>query len=221
MNTRLNSSNGHLIVVTLLIAMSGCATTQPQGRAPATGDQVASPSPAVPSVGTDVACIYPELREHLLHMMELDQARRKALPANGPAQEQVEALAYIDACNTKRMKQIVRDYGWPTRSLVGDDGSHAAWLLVQHADQDPVFQSRCLDLMHAELTVGEVFPQDVAYLTDRVLVHQNQPQLYGTQFHQVDGKMVPQPIQDPLTVDAHRAEVGLSNMADYKKLMKT
>jgi hypothetical protein len=51
-----------------------------------------------------------------------------------------EHLQAVDAANTARMKRIVAERGWPGRSLVGDDGAQAAWLLVQHADHDPAFQ---------------------------------------------------------------------------------
>ncbi len=110
-------------------------------------------------------------------------------------------------------------YGWPGKSLVGKDGANAAWLLVQHADRDPAFQKRCLDLMKEAARKGEVSGQELAYLTDRVRVAQGEKQLYGTQFHTVDGRLVPQPIEDEPNVDKRRKEIGLSTMAEYEKLM--
>lgn len=207
------------LALTPCLALTGCLVPPAAHPPPGPVSQVGSTGPVTLSVRQEVT--FPGLREDLLEMMELDQAARSRMSSTNPDPTAAEAMTQIDACNTDHMKRIVRDYGWPTRSLVGQDGAHAAWLLVQHADQNPVFQSRCLDLMHAELTVGEVDPQDVAYLTDRVLVNQNKPQVFGTQFHRVDGKSVPRPIQEPLTVDVRRAEIGLSNMADYKNLMKT
>jgi hypothetical protein len=56
-------------------------------------------------------------------------------------------LTEIDARNRARMKEIVDRYGWPGKSLVGGDGSNAAWLLVQHADPDHPFQKRCVGLL--------------------------------------------------------------------------
>lgn len=35
---------------------------------------------------------------------------------------------------------VIAEVGWPGRSMVGDDGASAAWLPVQHAGTDPVFQ---------------------------------------------------------------------------------
>lgn len=74
----------------------------------------------------------------------------------------------MDRDNTRWLDELVQRQGWPTRSVVGEKAAQAAWLLVQHGDQDPAWQRRCLDLMHAVPNDG-VSPADVAYLTDRVL----------------------------------------------------
>ena len=64
----------------------------------------------------------------------------------------------------------------------------AAWLMAQHAIHDPEFQRECLGLLEAAVWQGEASPRNLAYLTDRVLVHEGRPQRYGTQFmHGHDG----------------------------------
>lgn len=129
------------------------------------------------------------------------------------------ALEEIDRDNTARLRAIVSEHGWPTRSLVGADGAKAAWLLVQHADLAPDFQRRCLELMQAA-PEGEVARDHIAYLTDRVAVNSGQPQVYGTQFHSVGGKLVPRPIRDPQAVDARRANMNLSSLGIYTRHME-
>jgi hypothetical protein len=64
-------------------------------------------------------------------MSEVDQKMRKS--------EQWDSS--IDLANTQRMKEIVEQMGWPTRSKVGGHASEMAWLLVQHADHDRAFQN--------------------------------------------------------------------------------
>jgi hypothetical protein len=71
---------------------------------------------------------------------------------------------------------------------VGADGASAAWLLMQHAAADRAFLRECLDLMVAALESGEVSPSEVAYLTDRVLLAERQPQVYGTQVTRQGGE---------------------------------
>jgi len=100
------------------------------------------------------------------------------------------------------------------------DGAFAAWLLVQHADADPEFQAYCLELMKDAYESGEVRGQDLAYLTDRVLVNQGKKQLYGTQFWTPPGgKIQPRPIEDEAKLDERRSKMGLGLFAEYKKMM--
>jgi hypothetical protein len=121
--------------------------------------------------------------------------------------------------NTKWLKGVVERHGWPTNRLVGADGARAAWLLVQHADADPEFQRRCLELM-AKLPKNEVSQSNLAYLTDRVLLAEGKKQLFGTQFTAVDGKWKPRPLEDEANVDKRRAEAGLPPLAEYIKLIE-
>jgi hypothetical protein len=81
-------------------------------------------------------------------------------------------MGEVDQDNTRWLKGVVAWYGWPTRSMVGDDGAAAAWLLVQHADHDRAFQRRCLVLMQA-LPADQTSPEHIAYLADRVRSAEN------------------------------------------------
>jgi hypothetical protein len=123
----------------------------------------------------------------------------------------------VDAANTARMKRIVAERGWPGRSLVGEDGAQAAWLLVQHADHDPAFQRACLELLSHAVQAGEADARQQAYLTDRVLLAEGNQQRYGTQFMLVGGSWQPRPLTDPDHVDERRRQVGLEPLADYRQ----
>jgi hypothetical protein len=182
----------------------------------------------------------PELRLELLRRVKVDQDARMALVAWKKERGYVDAvdvaalspelkaeydklstaLTQADRANTERLSAIVEQHGWPTNSLVGADGANAAWLLVQHADKDTKFQRKCLDLM-VKLPKDEVSQRDLAYLTDRVLLHEGKKQLYGTQMTIADGKWEPQPLEDPAHVEQRRAEAGLEPLAEYIKLMES
>jgi hypothetical protein len=111
------------------------------------------------------------------------------------------------------IKGIIADYGWPTITMVGKKAAHAAWLLVQRADEDPVFQRACLKMMQSALRKKEVFPADVAHLTDRVLFNFGKKQKFGTQFRLHEGKREPYPIFNPKDVDKRRIAYGLPPIA--------
>ncbi len=170
------------------------------------------------------------LAAELLQMSLADQDARAAwlaLPRDasgrtGPDGEAAaELVQRLDREHTQRMKQIVAEHGWPTRSLVGVEGSHAAWLLVQHADRDPEFQAKCLELMRAAVAAGEADASELAYLEDRVRVAQGRLQLYGTQLESDGtGGWRAKPVEDPGGLDARRAKLGLPPMADYLEMVR-
>ncbi len=124
-------------------------------------------------------------------------------------------MGEIDRKNAAWLKGVIDKQGWPGATRVGQDGANAAWLLVQHADHDRAFQKRCLGLLREAVQKGEATGQQLAYLTDRVLVGEGKKQVYGTQLQTVDGKLVPQPIGDEAHVDQRRKEAGLMPLKDY------
>jgi len=161
-----------------------------------------------------------KLRQELLGMVERDQEARRAIAPDGgpgadPDSEEAMRMCQVDDVNTARMREIIEEHGWPGRSLVGEDGADAAWLLVQHADAEREFQKHCLGLMTEAVGAGEARADLLAYLTDRVLVGEGELQRYGTQLHRVDGKWAPFALADEEQVDQRRAAVGLGPLADY------
>lgn len=167
------------------------------------------------------------LAKALARMVQADQEVRNEITqamtsGNNQAIPQIaRRMEEIDRHNTSQMRQIVKTYGWPTVKLVGRQGAQDAWLLVQHADQNPKFQRECLDLMQPLLASEQVSKQNVAYLTDRVLLAEGKKQLYGTQFQQnAKGEWEPKPIEDPENVDKRRLEMGLNTLAEYRKMIE-
>ena len=167
----------------------------------------------------------PALRQELLKRVEQDQAIRNELIKKGiehPDESVLKRMQAIDAANTERMRAIVRQYGWPGPELVGQDGTEAAFLLIQHAEL--AFQKEMLPLVEKVYKSGKLSGQNYALLLDRVLVREDKPQVYGTQAKGVKewkGKEpVLEPIEDEANVDKRRAEVGLFSLSEYRQLLK-
>jgi len=131
------------------------------------------------------------------------------------------AMAARDRANTEWLKGVVAEHGWPKVSDVGEQAANQAWLLVQHADHDPVFQLEALRLMEPLVAQREVSGRDFAYLTDRVMLKLTGKQRYGTQFICVDGKYAPQPLEDEAAVDRLRREAGMETQAENTARMRT
>jgi hypothetical protein len=86
-------------------------------------------------------------------------------------------------------------------------------LIVQHSDQDPVFQGLVLnDISRQAFTVDTI---DAAYLEDRVDVAMGQDQKFGTQLTCVEGRRVPLPVAEPARLDQRRLALGMKTISQY------
>ena len=178
---------------------------------------LAAPLAAQPPAADSVR--NPALRSELLEMGRVDQEVREGFSAERMQDTAfLRRMSSVDSAHTGRMRQILREHGWPGRTLVGAEAANAAFLLIQHT-ADNELQREGLRLMQAAAP-GEVRLPDVAYLTDRVRVRQGLTQLYGSQFSMVDGRWVADPIEDPARLDERRAAMGLPPMADYVRMVQ-
>jgi len=151
--------------------------------------------------------------------------RRLAAPPAGQYEVRLpddlaEEWRRVDTGNTRWLDELVATRGWPGRTLVGADGAGAAWLLAQHADRDPELQRSFLEAPRGAVAAGEASRANLAYLEDRVRVHDGRPQLYGTQFTVTDGEFGRCPIEDPARLDERRAEAGLDPFAAYEERLR-
>lgn len=148
-----------------------------------------------------------ELRKEILGMRDEDQEMLKS-----------KYDKVIIRKNTERAREILRQYGWPIRPLVGEDGSNAFWLLVQHSDHDAEFQKEALRLLEDAVQKGEASKRNLAYLIDRVRINSGEPQVFGTQFQR--DILEPRPIEDRGHLEERRKEFGLETFEEYRKIMK-
>ncbi|GAA4566587.1 hypothetical protein GCM10023176_16990 [Micromonospora coerulea] len=183
-----------LLPAAALMALGACTT--PGG----------SPEPPPPAPRTVSPAAFDQaLHDELIGMLERDQADRTGRPQ-----------AESDQTRTARLKDIIREHGWPTVGLVGEDGEDAASTIAQHSDFDPAFQQEVLELLRAAVADGQASPGNLAYLEDRVAVGKGEPQVYGTQIRcGPDGAAPATPLKDEAAVDQRRAEAGLGTLASY------
>lgn len=161
-----------------------------------------------------------DLANELLKMETEDLNTRKMLVEKGELfnakNDYHPVMKTVHEKNNKRVKEIIREYGWPSYSLVGKDGCHAAWLIVQHAILEPELQKYALDLLKQAANKNEADMKMVAFLEDRLLMMEGKPQSYGTQ-HIVDktiNRLVPYEIVDAENVNVRRAKIGMEPLEE-------
>ena len=160
------------------------------------------------------------LRQELLAMLAEDLSVREELAVDGSLFEGYHPrMEAVHRKNAARLAEFIGRYEWPGRSLVGDDGAEAAWMIVQHAISEPDLQRKALALIQEAVARGEAQAWQAAMLEDRIRGFEGKLQIYGTQFDWDDGReMSPYPgIEDPEQVDERRRQVGLEPLADAIK----
>ena len=129
----------------------------------------------------------------------------------------VERQNDLDGKNRQRLDEIVKQHGWPKKSVFGEEASGVAFLIVQHAELD--YQKKYLPLIKEAVTQKEARRSDLAMLEDRILTREGKKQVYGTQLrlNQTTQRMELYPIEDEESIDSRRAAAGLEPLAEYLK----
>jgi hypothetical protein len=155
------------------------------------------------------------LAVELIAMAAEDQRVRAELLAEGVLFNGYQPrMAEVHHRNAVRLAALMKDIGWPGRSVVGREAADAAWLVLQHSIGDPAVMRRGLELTRSAAP-GEVDPIQLAMLEDRVRTFSGLPQIYGTQFDWDERReMQPRPIEDAARVDERRAAIGLPPLAE-------
>jgi hypothetical protein len=165
--------------------------------------------------GTDLS-----LQKQLLGMREEDQSiRMREINASSKGRATLaKQMENTDLRLTRELKKIVAAHGWPTIALVGSKASEAAGLILIHS-RDHDWQAQMLPSLQRLAEQEKIFGDQVALLTDKILVARGVPQKFGTQFKFVNGKMIMEPVEDPPHLEQRRARYGLPPMSVYRKML--
>jgi len=160
-----------------------------------------------------------ELQKHLISLATEDQKLIEKLSKSGGLanykDEVHPELKVVFKRNTQKAKEVIKKYGWPTLSLVGEKGSEAMYHIVQHSVLDEAFMQACVPLLAEQVKNKEAKGSQLAFLQDRTLMQKNKPQLYGTQhIEDENGKIVPYKIHNPKEVDKRRLDLGLEPLKE-------
>jgi uncharacterized protein (DUF952 family) len=158
------------------------------------------------------------LRRELLDLKAEDARVREALERDGRLLLGYDPeLEVVHRRHAARLREIIAAHGWPTRSLVAEDGVEAAWLIAQHDIAEPSFQRQSLKLLDDACSRGDVPAWQPAYLLDRIRMFEGWPQVYGTQMAPDErGGMDVWPIAERRTLNERRRRVGLPSFEERR-----
>lgn len=126
--------------------------------------------------------------------------------------------------NQKKLKKLIRKYGFPTISKVGLHAQFSAFLIIQHSD----IQEKYYLLVKKAYEKNDYHPACYALITDRWLIQNGKPQRYGTQIRTIteekDGitykKRILSPIENLNKIDEIRLKMKLPPLNEYLQTMK-
>ena len=132
--------------------------------------------------------------------------------------------AYKDSVFTTNklfLEEVINQYGYPGYDLVGKEGEKNYWLMVQHCDFDPQFQTSVLKKLEKQVAINNANNQNFGLLTDRVNINTGKKQVYGSQviYVKTTGQAIPKPLIDSLNVNKRRKSVGLEPIEEYLNMM--
>ncbi|KXH82747.1 DUF6624 domain-containing protein [Chryseobacterium kwangjuense] len=155
--------------------------------------------------------ITPEKRDQLLKDLNIDAEEFK--------KKSWQLVAEHDSLNMKKIENIISQYGYPGKTLVGEPTNQAAWYVIQHSKKI----GKYLPLIKDAGKKKEIPFTWVAIMEDRYLMYENKEQIYGTQgkgemTKDKDGKEVfinfIWPVKDLKNVDKRRKEAGFTSTVE-------
>lgn len=150
------------------------------------------------------------VREEVMRLYRHPSPSQDSLVAAVVLQEQV------DAENQRVVFGLLDNGGWPEG--LSEGANRGIWYVIQHASQEDI--RRYLPMIGDAAAKGRIGMADYALTMDRVLMHDKQPQRYGSQTFLVNvdgeqGTLWLWPVEDAVRLDSLRAAVGLQPIADY------
>lgn len=127
-----------------------------------------------------------------------------------------QLVAEHDSLNMQKIENIIAQYGYPGKTLVGEPTNQAAWYVIQHSTKI----GKYLPLIKEAGKKKEIPFTWVAMMEDRYLMNENKEQIYGTQgkgemTKDKDGKQIfinfVWPVKDLKNVNKRRKEAGFDS----------
>ncbi|MBT0812883.1 hypothetical protein KIH41_16470 [Litoribacter ruber] len=164
----------------------------------------------------------PDISAKLIGLKKADLKLREKLVKSGKLfQGYNEEMRSLHKINGDILMEIISEIGYPTIEKVGEEANEATWLVIQHAIDQPQLILLCEKLLKTAVEEGQAEPIHLAFLTDRIAVLQNKPQLFGTQFDWgPNGELHPNHYDDLILVNERRKAIGLNTLEEQTDIIR-
>ncbi|WP_293879093.1 DUF6624 domain-containing protein [Sphingobacterium sp. UBA1498] len=165
---------------------------------------------------------YKDIAKKIIDLKNADLALRDKLINEGKLGDGYnEEMKILHNKNAQILDKIMNTIGYPTAEKVGKEASDATWLIIQHSIEQPEFMKRSAELLKTAVKNNKADPINLAYLTDRIAVFQDQPQRYGTQFDwDENGNLSPHTVDDAIKVNKRRKSIGLNTVEEQTEVIR-
>ncbi|RZL32073.1 MAG: hypothetical protein EOO96_14895 [Pedobacter sp.] len=165
---------------------------------------------------------YKNIAKKIIELKDADLTLREKLLQSGKLSEGYnEEMKDLHNKNAKILNDIINTIGYPTIDKVGKEANEATWLVIQHSIGQPLFMKNCARLLEIAVSENKADPKNLAYLTDRIAVFEDKPQLYGTQFDwDESGNLSPNLFDDLTKVNERRKSIGLNILEEQTEIMR-
>ena len=156
-----------------------------------------------------------KLNEQLNKLAAKHEARVQDNVADNKSSDSIlKTLRNARDQNTKELCSILKEHGWPTRDLVGEDGERSMFFLLRNSTTNEL-QRDLLPVIIAVVKRGEIKKSSFAAYVDRLRTNAGLTQIFGTQATIQNGFLVLFPITDEQHVDARRKQYDMAPLKTY------
>ena len=119
------------------------------------------------------------------------------------------------AINEKIVRDILDNFGWPEKRIIGERGNLTICNVLQHSSND--VRIKYLPMMRKAVAEQQLHPRFLVRAEDRIATEEGKLQIYGGQM-----KYYPEtksfnvwPVHDPANINKRRAAIGLGPIEEH------
>ncbi len=205
------------VVLSLVIALSACATSGPSTRAGPANAQIAAFDTRIArgeAVVAEIGSMF--ARDRLLREAIMDGFRD--ITTGEARQAYIEGTRHhfdrIDGENTTRLREIFATMSWSEINAISPSAAEQSFSLISHSN-DSVFKREMAAQFEPLVREGAMPGDRYANLVDDIALSEGSSQVYGTNFECHHGIYQPRPVIDPANLNARRVAIGLSSIEEY------